>query len=56
MDLNLLAPEIQEELLFWVGSGSRIESTPEHEARNITKFLDWETQRQIWQLRKSAHS
>jgi predicted XRE-type DNA-binding protein len=56
MDLNLLAPDIQEELLFLVGSRSSIESTSEQEARNITKFLDWKTQRQTWQLQKSAHS
>lgn len=54
MDLNLLAPEIQEELLFWVGSDSWVNSTREREARQIVKFLDWQTQRQIWQLLKSA--
>jgi hypothetical protein len=54
MDLNLLAPEIQEEFLFWVGSDSRVNSTREREARKIVKFLDWQTQRQIWQLFKSA--
>ncbi|XZE33754.1 hypothetical protein SH501x_004549 [Pirellulaceae bacterium SH501] len=54
MDLNLLAPEIQEELLFWVGSDSRVNSTMEREARKIVKFFDWKTQRQIWHLHKSA--
>jgi hypothetical protein len=54
MDLNLLAPEIQEELLFWVGQNLRVESTKERDARKLIKFLDWKMQRQIWQLHKSA--
>jgi hypothetical protein len=54
MDLNLLAPDIQEEILFWAGSDLRSESMKEREARTIIKSLDWKTQRQIWQLNKSA--
>ena len=56
MDLNLLAPEIQEELLFWLGPNLRVEFTKERDARKLIKFLDWKVQRQMWQLHKSALS
>lgn len=47
MDLNLLAPDIQECLLF-LPESSRYHRVNEQETRSIVKCLDWNTQRRIW--------
>lgn len=56
MDLNLLAPDIQEEILCWVVSESNLKSRNEREVRKIAKYFDWKKQRQIWQSTNFAVS
>jgi hypothetical protein len=47
MDLNLLAPDIQEELLFWTAE-SDLNAPLESEMRKIAAILDWSNQRLFW--------
>jgi hypothetical protein len=48
MDLNLLAPEIQEEILFLRASPASQVAFLERELRSIAKLVCWNKQKQIW--------
>jgi hypothetical protein len=48
LDLTLLAPAIQEEILFAEASSGR-EGINEHALRELVQAADWEEQRRIWQ-------
>ncbi len=48
MDLNLLAPDIQEELLFFGDSLSALAVPIERSVRNIAKMASWSSQRRCW--------
>lgn len=52
MDLNLLAPDIQEEILFFRDSVSASAVPIERSVRNIAKMASWSSQRRCW---KSCH-
>lgn len=48
MDLNLLAPDIQEEILFF-GDSVSVSAVPiERSVRNIAKMASWSSQRRCW--------
>jgi hypothetical protein len=48
MDLNLLAPDIQEEILFFGDSLTAFAVPIERSVRNITKMANWSLQRRSW--------
>jgi predicted XRE-type DNA-binding protein len=48
MDLNLLAPDIQEEILFLEKSNRTYVAMIERDVRKIAKIPDWSTQRCRW--------
>ena len=48
LDLTLLAPAIQEEILFAESSPER-DGINEHALRELVQAADWEKQRRIWQ-------
>lgn len=48
MDLNLLAPDIQEEILCLSPSDSSRPAVKERDLRNIAHVLSWLKQRAIW--------
>ena len=48
MDLNLLAPDIQEEILFFGDSVTTFAVPIERSVRNIAKMTDWSLQRRSW--------
>lgn len=48
MDLNLLAPDIQEEILFLEKSNRTYVTMNERDVRKIAKIPDWNTQRCRW--------
>jgi hypothetical protein len=52
MDLNLLAPEIQEEILFLTKSGRGQELMSERELRQIVAMHGWKEQRRMWNVNK----
>lgn len=55
MDLLLLAPDLQEEILFMVGSAGR-ERVTEHDLRPITAMFGWLEQRKEWnRLERNVH-
>ena len=48
MNLNLLAPSIQEEILFLPRVGRGRDPIREHALRPITAMFDWNKQRRMW--------
>ena len=48
MDLNLLAPDIQEEILFFGDSVTVFAVPIERSVRNIAKMASWSMQRRSW--------
>jgi hypothetical protein len=52
LDLTLLAPDIQEEILF-AEAVDGVEPHTEREAREVARELDWQRQRVLW--RSLAH-
>ncbi|MBN1553550.1 MAG: hypothetical protein JXA11_02310 [Phycisphaerae bacterium] len=48
MNLLLLAPDIQEEILFLPRTTSGRDPIREHHIRLITTVLDWRKQRRLW--------
>lgn len=50
LDLTLLAPDIQEEILFAEAVDGR-EPIRESDARAAARHLDWSTQRAVWRAR-----
>ncbi|AMV31698.1 hypothetical protein VN12_06225 [Pirellula sp. SH-Sr6A] len=54
MDLNLLAPDIQEEILFFGGSVTTFAVPIERSARNIAKMTDWSLQRRSWRKSRAT--
>jgi hypothetical protein len=48
MDLNLLAPDIQEEILFFADSSIVFPVPIERSVRNIAQLMDWSLQRRAW--------
>ena len=53
MDLNLLAPDIQEEILFLAKAGPGRELISERELRPIAAEADWKEQRRMLDVNKS---
>ncbi len=51
MDLNLLAPDIQEEILYLNDACQCCAFPIEHSVRKIVKLVDWVKQRHDWRLR-----
>jgi hypothetical protein len=49
MNLNLLAPDIQEQILFLQAPQRGRDPYPERKIRHITQELDWDKQRDLWQ-------
>jgi hypothetical protein len=47
LDLTLLAPDIQEEILF-AEAVDGVEPRTEREARRVARELDWQRQRALW--------
>lgn len=48
MNLTLLAPDIQEEILGWTSEVGRVLSVTEHEVRSLIRYTSWERQREVW--------
>jgi hypothetical protein len=48
MDLNLLAPDIQESILFFDSSVPRRHTPLEREVREIAAHMNWTAQRSVW--------
>jgi hypothetical protein len=48
MNLLLLAPDIQEEILFLPRTERGFDPTPERRVRAITSVPDWRKQRRLW--------
>jgi hypothetical protein len=48
MDLNLLAPDIQENILLLETFGLKHKVPQEREVRSISRFPNWTTQRDVW--------
>jgi predicted XRE-type DNA-binding protein len=53
MDLNLLAPDIQEEILFLARAGRGQELMSEQELRQIVAIHGWKEQRRMWNAAKT---
>lgn len=53
MDLNLLAPDIQEAILFLEKMAMGKDSITERELRRITAMFGWKEQRQMWNVIRS---
>lgn len=53
MNLNHLAPDIQEELLFLPRIARGREPTHERALRKITTVVDWTSQRRLWTCLKN---
>ncbi len=51
MDLNLLAPDIQDEILF-LPTKTRIERFTERDLRSVVMAISWAKQRQRWLERR----
>jgi hypothetical protein len=54
LNLTLLAPDIQEELLFLPRITAGKAAFHEKMLRPICAVLNWETQRQMWEVAKRA--
>jgi hypothetical protein len=54
MNLLSLAPEIQEELLFWPATVRRRDAVTEKQIRPIAATPSWNKQKQMWQRRLRA--
>lgn len=54
MDLNLLAPDIQDEILLLTKAGRGHELMSERELRQIVAIHGWQEQRRIWIAVKST--
>ena len=52
MNLLLLAPDIQEEILFLPTTSKGRDPITERHVRSITRVLDWDEQRMMWQALK----
>jgi len=48
MGLTLLAPDIQEAILFLPRTDGRLAPIREHHIRPIAAVLDWRKQRRVW--------
>jgi hypothetical protein len=48
MNLTLLAPDIQEEVLGWSSEVGRVFSVTEREVRKLVRHAFWERQREVW--------
>lgn len=48
MNLTLLAPDIQEEILGWSSEVGRVVSVTEREVRTMVRHTFWERQREGW--------
>lgn len=48
MNLLWLAPDIQEEILFWPEINRGRDPITEHELRGVAAILDWNEQRAMW--------
>jgi len=48
MNLLLLAPDIQEEILFLPRTHRGFDPIPEHRVRAVTSVPDWHKQRRLW--------
>ncbi len=55
MDLNLLAPDIQEEILFFGDSLSTFAVPIERSVRKVVKMASWNQQRELWRLHSEAN-
>ncbi|MFN7893690.1 MAG: hypothetical protein ACK5OC_25610 [Pirellula sp.] len=53
MDLNLLAPDIQEEILFLRANQTNQVGLIERELRSISKLICWNKQQQMWRRQLS---
>ena len=57
MDLNLLAPDIQEEILLSRDNSKNLSLVMESCVRNIARIPSWSVQRQLWKtVKESNHS
>lgn len=54
LDLNLLAPEIQEAVLFMEESEKRPLRLLERDVRKIARALNWSKQRETWRLHSTV--
>ena len=54
MNLLLLAPDIQDEILEW-GAAAEQPTIAERHVRSVVKFVLWERQRQAWRTRSASH-
>ena len=54
MNLNLLAPDIQEEILFLPRVERGRDPIREHGVRQIAAIADWGRQRRMWTILRSA--
>lgn len=59
MNLTLLAPDIQDEILGWTSEVGRVLSVTEREVRTLIRHASWKRQREAWkqlglQLQKPA--
>lgn len=48
MNLLLLAPDIQAEILAWSAHGEEYPKTPERHLRRLTQIPAWGSQRRLW--------
>ena len=48
MNLTLLAPDIQEEILGWTSEVGRVLSVTEREVRALSRHASWKRQREAW--------
>ncbi len=55
MNLNLLAPDIQEEILFLPRTERGRDPIQEHAVRPVAAVADWRRQRRMWRRLRSAH-
>ena len=53
MNLNLLAPDIQEEILFLPEVTTGPDPITERQVRKINKTADWKEQKEVWDKRKN---
>lgn len=55
LDLTLLAPDIQEEILF-AEAVDGVEPFAEASARKAAREVDWRAQRQVWRRQRSGYA
>jgi hypothetical protein len=53
MNMLLLAPDIQEEIIYFGGRASAATALAERHVRSVARFANWDLQRRLWRTQPS---